>query len=141
MWCAFSPPPDYRTDLLSGHRAACRAAQREIGRTPAYLVFTVTARRSAPSITDHYDLLLGQDYLFARKISPEAIRLRERLGALWAASGVHFPISNEATGLYRFLTGRGRIGHRPAVLETDGSWAGPIRCCWWCRRNGMSPSG
>jgi hypothetical protein len=29
---------------------------------------------------DHYDLLLGQDYLFARKISPEAHELKRRLG-------------------------------------------------------------
>ncbi|WP_273501246.1 DUF5928 domain-containing protein [Paracoccus sphaerophysae] len=61
---------------------------------------------------DHYDLLLRQDYLFARKISAEAIQLRERLGALWQADDVRFPISNEAAGLYRFLTQRGRIGRR-----------------------------
>ena len=34
---------------------------------------------------DQYDLLLSQDYLFARKISPEATLLKERLGALWAS--------------------------------------------------------
>lgn len=87
-------------------------ARKEIrSRTLTYLVFTDYGM-PVTFYNDHYDLLLGQDYLFARKISPEAIRLRERLGALWAASGGHFPISNEATGLYRFLTGRGRIGRR-----------------------------
>ena len=96
---------------------------REIrSRTLTYLVFTDYGM-PAVFYNDHYDLLLGQDHLFARKISPEALRLRERLGALWAATGVHFPISNEATGLFRFLTGRGRIGRRFAqrFWETEGS--------------------
>jgi hypothetical protein len=72
---------------------------------------------------DHYDLLLAQDYLFARKISPEALELRARLGALWAAEGVHFAVSNEARGLFRFLTGQGRVGRRFAnrFWETDGN--------------------
>ncbi|MEC8294466.1 MAG: beta-1,6-N-acetylglucosaminyltransferase, partial [Pseudomonadota bacterium] len=39
---------------------------------------------------DHYDMLLSQDFLFARKISPEARELRARLGALYAAEGVEF---------------------------------------------------
>ncbi len=91
-------------------------------RTLTYLIFTDYGM-PVTFHNDHYDLLMGQNYLFARKISPEAIRLRERLGALWAASGVHFPISNEATGLFRFLTGRGRVGRRfaPRFWETDGS--------------------
>lgn len=91
-------------------------------RTLTYLVFTDYGM-PVTFYNDQYDLLLGQDYLFARKISPEALRLRERLGALWAASGVHFPISNEATGLFRFLTGRGRIGRRfgQRFWETEGS--------------------
>ena len=61
---------------------------------------------------DHYDLLLNQDFLFARKISPEATELKTRLGRLYAAHDVQFQISNEGRGLYRFLTGRGRIGRR-----------------------------
>ncbi|WP_425044732.1 DUF5928 domain-containing protein [Primorskyibacter sp. S87] len=61
---------------------------------------------------DHYDLLLGQDFLFARKISPEAKQLKVRLGRLYAAHGVEFQISNEGRSLYKFLTGRGRIGRR-----------------------------
>lgn len=61
---------------------------------------------------DHYDLLLNQDYLFARKISPEALELKERLGRLYATRGVEFKISAEGPRLFRFLTGRGRIGRR-----------------------------
>ena len=61
---------------------------------------------------DHYDLLLSQDFLFARKISPEAHELKARLGALYAATDVAFELSNEGQNLYRFLAGRGRIGRR-----------------------------
>ncbi len=61
---------------------------------------------------DHYDLLLSQDYLFARKISPEATELKQRLGVLYAETGRDFQISNEGAGLFKFLTGRGRIGRR-----------------------------
>lgn len=72
---------------------------------------------------DHYDLLLRQDYLFARKISPEALELRARLGALWQAEGQEFTITAEGRRLFTFLTGRGRIGRRfaPRFWETDGS--------------------
>lgn len=74
---------------------------------------------------DHYDLLLRQDFLFARKISPEARSLKERLGVLWQDNTAAFPISNEGPGLYRFLTGRGRVGRRfaPRFWETEGSLA------------------
>lgn len=72
---------------------------------------------------DQYDLLLSQDYLFARKISPDAKALKERLGALYAARGLHFPISNEGRTLFRFLTGRGRVGRRfaPRFWEAESS--------------------
>ncbi|TNF63991.1 MAG: glycosyl transferase [Rhodobacteraceae bacterium] len=72
---------------------------------------------------DHYDLLLAQDFLFARKISPEATLLKQRLGQLYAAEGVRFEISNEGRGLYGFLTGRGRIGRRFAMRfwETEST--------------------
>lgn len=61
---------------------------------------------------DHYDLLLSQDFLFARKISPDARDLKRRLGLLYAAVGVPIQISNEGTSLFKFLSGRGRIGRR-----------------------------
>jgi len=72
---------------------------------------------------DHYDLLLGQDYLFARKISPEATDLKARLGKLYAAHDVDFRISNEGQNLHKFLTGRGRIGRRFGVRfwETEST--------------------
>jgi hypothetical protein len=72
---------------------------------------------------DHYDLLLSQDFLFARKISPEAKKLKARLGRLYAARDVDFLISNEGRSLFKFLTGRGRIGRRFAMRfwETESS--------------------
>jgi hypothetical protein len=45
---------------------------------------------------DQYDLLISQDYLFARKISPEARVLEERLGALWASQRTDFTVSRRA---------------------------------------------
>ncbi len=70
---------------------------------------------------DHYDLLVSQDYLFARKISPDALALKQRLGELYAARGRSFPISDEGRNLFRFVTGRGRIGRRfaPRFWESD----------------------
>jgi len=72
---------------------------------------------------DHYDLLLAQDALFARKISPEAQELKRRLGVLYASEDVHFQISDEGRNLYKFLTGRGRIGRRFATRfwETEST--------------------
>ncbi|SMR83194.1 Core-2/I-Branching enzyme [Aliiroseovarius halocynthiae] len=72
---------------------------------------------------DHYDLLLSQDFLFARKISPEATELKQRLGELYAAKGIEFQISNEGRSLFRFLTSRGRNGVRfaPRFWEAESS--------------------
>ena len=72
---------------------------------------------------DHYDLLLGQDYLFARKISPEARELKRRLGRLWASGREDFRISDEGRRLFQFLTGRGRVGRRfaPRFWETEST--------------------
>jgi hypothetical protein len=72
---------------------------------------------------DHYEMLLGQDFLFARKISPGATALRARLGTLYAETGIDFPVSGEGRRLFEFLTGRGRVGRRfaPRFWETEGS--------------------
>lgn len=72
---------------------------------------------------DSYDLLLSQDYLFARKISPDALALKERLGALYAAKGAAFGISNEGRALVAFLTDRGRKGRRfaPRFWEAEST--------------------
>ncbi|MEM6480678.1 MAG: DUF5928 domain-containing protein [Pseudomonadota bacterium] len=72
---------------------------------------------------DHYDLLLSQDALFARKISSEAKELKTRLGQLYANDKADFSISDEGRSLYKFLTGRGRIGRRFATRfwETEST--------------------
>ena len=72
---------------------------------------------------DHYDLLLAQDFLFARKISPGATELKRRLGDLFATEGISFQISNEGQSLFKFLTGRGREGRRfaPRFWETEST--------------------
>ena len=75
---------------------------------------------------DHYDLLLSQDYVFARKISPEAKDLKDRLGRLYASGREDFKVSNEGRKLFDFLTGRGRIGRRFAPpLLGDRDQPGP----------------
>jgi len=91
-------------------------------RTLTFLMFTDYGM-PVTFYNDHYDLLMGQDYLFARKISPEATELKARLGQLYAAEGVEFHISNEGRKLHEFLVGRGRIGRRFATRfwETEGS--------------------
>lgn len=82
--------------------------------SPTFLMFTDYGM-PVQFHNDHYNLLLSQDYLFARKISPEALDLKRRLGLLYAATGVEFQISNEGRNLFKFLTERGRIGRRFAL--------------------------
>ncbi len=91
-------------------------------RTLTFLMFTDYGM-PVTFYNDHYDMLLSQDYLFARKISPEARELRRRLGVLFAEKGVEFKISNEGRSLFRFLTGRGRIGQRfaPRFWEAEST--------------------
>ena len=96
---------------------------REIeNRTLTFLMFTDYGM-PVTFYNDHYDLLLGQDALFARKISGEAHELRSRLGALYASDRTDFTISNEGRNLFAFLTGRGRVGRRyaPRFWEDGGS--------------------
>ena len=80
-------------------------------RTLTFLMFTDYGM-PVTFYNDHYDLLLSQDALFARKISPEATELKQRLGTLYADDNATFQISGEGRNLYNFLTGRGRIGRR-----------------------------
>jgi len=91
-------------------------------RTLTFLMFT---DYGMPVVfyNDQYDLLLSQDFLFARKISPEAKDLKARLGALYAETDVEFQISNEGRSLFKFLTGRGRNGRRfaPRFWETEAT--------------------
>ena len=91
-------------------------------RTLTFLMFTDYGM-PVTFYNDHYDLLLSQDFLFARKISPEAQELKRRLGALYADEDAQFKISNEGRSLFKFLTGRGRIGRRFAsrFWETEST--------------------
>ncbi len=96
---------------------------REIkARTLTFLMFTDYGM-PVTFYNDHYDLLLSQDALFARKISPEAKELKSRLGALYASGRDDFKISDEGRSLFKFLTGRGRVGRRFATRfwETETS--------------------
>ena len=72
---------------------------------------------------DHYDLLLSQDYLFARKISPDAMVLKERLGQLYLETGRSFATTNDGRRQFEFLTTRGRVGRRfaPRFWEVETS--------------------
>ncbi|MEM9343277.1 MAG: DUF5928 domain-containing protein [Pseudomonadota bacterium] len=72
---------------------------------------------------DHYGLLITQDALFARKISPEANELRQRLGRLYATKDVQIRVSDEGKRLYTFLANRGRSGQRygPRFWEVEST--------------------
>ncbi len=91
-------------------------------RTLTFLMFTDYGM-PVTFYNDHFDLLLSQDSLFARKISVEAKELKDRLGALYADHDATFKISNEGHNLFKFLTGRGRTGRRFAsrFWETESS--------------------
>jgi hypothetical protein len=91
-------------------------------RTLTFLMFTDYGM-PVTFYNDHHDLLLRQDYLFARKISPEATELKARLGALYAARGVDFTVSNEGRALHAYVTSRGRDGRRfaPRFWEAGAS--------------------
>ncbi|MEX5727444.1 hypothetical protein Ga0609869_000797 [Rhodovulum iodosum] len=97
----------------------------EVELRPRTLTFLMFSDYGMPVTfyNDHYDLLLGQDFLFARKISPEARELKRRLGALYASRKLDFDISNEGLSLFQFLTGRGRVGRRfaPRFWEKEAS--------------------
>jgi Family of unknown function (DUF5928)/Core-2/I-Branching enzyme len=88
--------------------------EREIrSRTLTFLMFTDYGI-PVTFYDDHYDLLLAQGFLFARKISPEARALKDRLGALYAETGRSFAISDEGRRQFAYLTSRGREGRRYA---------------------------
>ncbi len=91
-------------------------------RTLTFLMFTDYGM-PVTFYNDHYDLLHSQSYLFARKISPDAKELKDRLGKLYAATGERFDISNEGRELFNFLSGRGRVGRRfaPRFWEKESS--------------------
>ena len=73
---------------------------------------------------DHYAFLIDQNSLFARKISPEAAELRYKLGKLYVSEQEDFKVSDEGENLFKFLTGRGRIGRRfaPRFWEAEATF-------------------
>ena len=93
-----------------------------LNRTPTFLMFSDYGM-PVNFYNDHYDLLTSQDYFFARKISPEAMQLKQRLGRLFRNNDAEISISGEGRRLHTFLTGRGRIGQRfaPRFWERDAT--------------------
>ncbi|MFZ9132198.1 MAG: DUF5928 domain-containing protein [Gemmobacter sp.] len=72
---------------------------------------------------DHYDLLVRQDHFFARKISPNAHRLNERLRALHADPVAEVPALHDGHASIAYLRRLGREGLRAAqpAWERDGA--------------------
>ncbi|CTQ48313.1 DUF5928 domain-containing protein [Jannaschia donghaensis] len=91
-------------------------------RSLTFLMFTDYGM-PATFYDDHFDLLLSQDFLFARKISPEAHELKERLDDLWASGRTDFPVAGDGRRLFTFLTQRGRTGRRfaPRFWEREAT--------------------
>jgi hypothetical protein len=97
--------------------------EREIrSRTLTFLMFTDYGMPTTFH-DDHHDLLLAQDFLFARKISQDAKELKERLGALYAETGRSFDVTSDGRRQFEFLTARGRVGRRfaPRFWEAETS--------------------
>ncbi|NOX39060.1 MAG: glycosyl transferase [Alphaproteobacteria bacterium] len=92
---------------------------------PSSLTFLMFSDYGMPVTfyNDQYDMLLSQDFLFARKISSEAHDLKTRLGRLYASGKRDFNISNEGRRLYHYLTQQGRHGRRfaPRFWEREST--------------------
>jgi hypothetical protein len=86
--CALLPHHlDPGRDVLPDAGAPPGARPRDRQRTLTFKMFSDYGM-PVTFYNDQYDLLISQDYLFARKISPEARVLKERLGALWAGARI-----------------------------------------------------
>lgn len=85
------------------------------------LTFFVFSEYGLPATfyNDHYDFLVGQDYLFARKISSEAKQLKDKLNTLYMSEKADFEVTNDGKKLYNFLTHSGRRGQRFAPRIWD----------------------
>ena len=92
---------------------------------PSSLTFLMFSDYGMPVsfYNDQYNLLLSQDFMFARKISPEAQFLKKRLGELYANDNAEFSVSNEGQKLYKYLTQQGRYGRRfaPRFWEREST--------------------
>ena len=109
------------------------------------LTFLVFSDYGMPATfyNDHYDFLIVQDYLFARKISSGAHELKARLGELYSGEQTDFNVSMQGKSLYQFLTQRGRVGQRHARrFWKPKDPSGAIVCCTWLFvKNGMWQKG
>lgn len=85
-----------------------------VNRTLTFLMFSDYGM-PVSFFNDQYDFLLSQDSLFARKISPDALVLKEKLGQLYSGGDIDINVTNEGRTLYKFLTTRGREGRRFAT--------------------------
>lgn len=95
--------------------------EREIrSQSPTFLMFTDYGM-PVTFYDDHHDLLIAQEFLFARKISPDAADLKQRLGALYARTGQRFQTTGDGRRQFEFLTARGRVGRRFAPRFWDGA--------------------
>jgi hypothetical protein len=81
------------------------------GRSPTFKLFSDYGM-PVTFYNDQFDLLVAQDRLFARKISPEASDLKARLSELWQSGRRDLPVGSDGARLYTYLTGRGRVGRR-----------------------------
>lgn len=88
------------------------------GRPPTFLVFTDYGL-PVSFYDDHADLLLGQQGFFARKISPDARDLRDRLRAVYAQTGQASEPVADGRALHAFVTRRGRVGQRFGARAWD----------------------
>ncbi|RED18525.1 DUF5928 domain-containing protein [Pontivivens insulae] len=72
--------------------------------------------------SDHKDLLLRQDALFARKISATAPAFRQDLYEHYASGATVTAVSGAFGTLYEYVTSRGRVGARsmPRMWERGG---------------------
>lgn len=91
-------------------------------RTLTFLVFSDYGM-PATFYNDHYEFLVGQDSLFARKISAGATSLRQRLGALYNSNRRDFQTASDGKYLYQFITERDRTGLRfaPRFWELEST--------------------
>jgi Core-2/I-Branching enzyme len=86
--------------------------EREIRSRPLTFLMFTDYGMPVTFYDDHFDLLVSQAYLFARKVSPEATLLKERLGALYAETGRSFTLSDEGRRQFAYISSRGREGRR-----------------------------
>ncbi|MFQ5623703.1 MAG: DUF5928 domain-containing protein [Paracoccaceae bacterium] len=83
---------------------------------PRTLTFLVFSDYGIPVTfhLDHFDLLRTQNKLFARKVSENAIELREKLSDLFVSGEIPDCVTDNGPTLAAYLMHRGRVGRRLA---------------------------